>query len=318
MQAERKRRCAPDLKAIRVPGELLSCMQMDLAQQNFAAKDQASDLQFHPQFYSESFDRLCSAASWTPRAMAKEDVLALSLDDIIKRNRDSSKQQPKGGNARDEGGRRGRGAARRNGGAPRVAVVNTVQTKRSARDRRGGATGTFRDYDGTLHEVEHLSSSDGHLTHARHPPPPPPPPAGGGSPLRPLTTRQAYPALRLANGAPYSLLQIPAHQDKPPAPGRPVLDKDAVAAATFAALEGNAPWRHDKYEGQGPRRNVAQRGGGGGKQAVPGHKLCVAFGACVPLPSCAGVHARLLVFVLCHQDDTRLTVCAQSHQQSRR
>ncbi len=87
-----------------------------------------------------------------------EDALALSLDDIIKRNRD--KQQPKT-KARDEGGRRGRGAGRRNGGTTRVAVVSTVQTKRpAARGRRGGASGSFIDYDGTLFEVSVVCASD--------------------------------------------------------------------------------------------------------------------------------------------------------------
>ena len=96
----------------------------------------------------------CLSALLQPRPCAMaEDALALSLDDIIKRNRDSSKQQPKG-KGRDEGGRRGRGAARKNGGTARVAVVSTVQTKRTAiRGRRGGASGTFKDYDGTLFEA---------------------------------------------------------------------------------------------------------------------------------------------------------------------
>ena len=103
-----------------------------------------------------------------------EDALALSLDDIIKRNRDSSKQQPKS-KARDEGGRRGRGTVRKNGGTARVAVVSTVQTKRTAsRGRRGGASGTFRDYDGTLFEVNHLRA----LLHQKPPPSLPPPPPG--------------------------------------------------------------------------------------------------------------------------------------------
>ena len=187
--------------------------------------------------------------------MAKEDVLALSLDDIIKRNRGSSKEQPRGGNARGEGGRRGRGAARSNGGTARVAIVNTVQTKRSTRGRRSGASGTFRDYDGTLFEVQ--PSANVRIA---------PPLFLGSIPQVYVSTTHlaTFGTVIVCRGR---------HQDKPPAPGRPTLDKEAVAAATIAALEGNAKWKHDKYEGPASRRNLAQRGGGS-KPAVPGYKLC--------------------------------------------
>lgn len=60
-----------------------------------------------------------------------------------------------------------------------------------------------------------------------------------------------------------------AMQDKEPAPGRPRVDVEAVRAA----VDGNAPWKHDKYE-DGPRRNTMAKGRGASRQAASGYRLC--------------------------------------------
>ena len=92
--------------------------------------------------------------------MAVEDRLNQSLDDIIKRNRETSKPKPKAG-SKQGGERKGRGSFRddgRNGRDARVAVVRVTQTKRPAGGAAGGrrgrtSSGTFVDYDGSLHVV---------------------------------------------------------------------------------------------------------------------------------------------------------------------
>jgi len=90
--------------------------------------------------------------------MAVEDRLNQSLDDIIKRNRETSKPKTKAG-SKQGGERKGRGSFRddgRNGRDARVAVVRVTQTKRPAGGPAGGrrgrsSSGTFVDYDGSLH-----------------------------------------------------------------------------------------------------------------------------------------------------------------------
>ena len=91
-----------------------------------------------------------------------EEALNLSLDDIIKRNRDSIKPRAKAeknedGERKPRGSLRGRG---RNSSDGRVAVVKVVQTKRAAAGRpRAAASGTFVDYDGSLHVVSGLAAA---------------------------------------------------------------------------------------------------------------------------------------------------------------
>lgn len=91
-----------------------------------------------------------------------EEALNLSLDDIIKRNRETVKPKAKSEGKDDKGGRKSRGAVRgrgKNGGDARVAVVKVVQTKRSgAGAGRRSVSGNFVDYDGSVHEVSTFAS----------------------------------------------------------------------------------------------------------------------------------------------------------------
>lgn len=87
-----------------------------------------------------------------------EEALNLSLDDIIKRNRESVKPAKAKPAGREDGGRKLRGSLRgkgRSGADARVSVVKVVQTKRAA-PSRGRTSGTFVDYDGSLHVVSSL------------------------------------------------------------------------------------------------------------------------------------------------------------------
>ena len=69
-------------------------------------------------------------------------------------------------------------------------------------------------------------------------------------------------------------------QDKDPAPGRPKFDDSAVRAA----LEGNAKWKHDKYEGGGRLAGRVGRVESGFKLCAPASSplLCM---PCCPLLS---------------------------------
>ena len=90
-----------------------------------------------------------------------EEALNLSLDDIIKRNRETVKPKLKS-EGKDDGGRKPRGTVRgkgKSGGDVRMAVVKVVQTKRATGGRPRGVSGNFVDYDGSIHEVSSFSSS---------------------------------------------------------------------------------------------------------------------------------------------------------------
>ena len=98
---------------------------------------------------------ICATHFVTMAKTKAEEALNLSLDDIIKRNRENVKPAKAKPSAKDDGGRKPRGSLRgkgRSASDARIAVVKVVKTKRAA-PSRGRPSGDYINYEDALDVV---------------------------------------------------------------------------------------------------------------------------------------------------------------------